>query len=241
MRRFFTVLLAAALTLPLAACERTENSSENASQASSKTSNATSSALQSAPVGEENRNTPSPSVRAGLKELTSTVEITVYYTLDRTDKEYKEIFRHGLKEACFEFIDKNYIFFNSGDTIKIDLENGENTGFSLTDGYTAFGSLGGKLVCRSADDSDNAVYYVDIANGEITRSELRSPEDSRYGIGASIAAVGSDSALIRTEQRAIPNNHGGTAGYYYEYAILPLGNLFNGIPNYEPIKTINGR
>lgn len=164
---------------------------------------------------------------------------TVYYTLDHTDKKFKEVLRHGLKESCFKFTYENYMYFNSGTIMKINLENGENTGLTFTNGYTAFETFGGKLVCQSADSGDNTVYYIDIANGEITRSELKSPEDSRYGIGASIAAVGADSALIRTEQRVIPNNHGGSAGFYYGYALLPLNDLFNGIPNYEPIKIID--
>ncbi len=172
---------------------------------------------------------------------------SVYFTLDLNNKNIKEIYRHkyGINNEYMGFAEGKYAYFtDTGErtSVRVNIDNGEQSEFSPAEGYVAVKTINGKYACISIDKDDPTVYYVDKNSGEITSNGLRSlylDEDwmTLYGdiyeykpIGKDVAAFGKDCVLICSKHNP---------GYLnFDYVLMSLDDYFNGRAEYRPIKTV---
>ncbi len=173
---------------------------------------------------------------------------TVLFTLDKTTKETKEIFRCGGKTAyglSFWFSGETmYVYdYNDDSLAEVNIRTGEKADRDmppLPDGYKIIDMPEGKFLCVHAERESKTIYFFDPLTNETTKSDLRSPAWPDTAIDSSVVAFGSDYVLILGEEKTIENKHFGTGGYYYGYYVMTIDDFFNGVDKLEPVK-INER
>ena len=164
----------------------------------------------------------------------------VYYTLDRDNKEFKEFYRTDTYiYSCQAYHGDLYLLpYELGVGIKVDIETGNAEDFTAAEGYRIHdGMFADKFICVSLSDPPEsmAFYFVDPSTGEATKCDLQTAEDF-MPIQPVTMYDGKAFVLYRYDREL--NEHGNYRGWYPEYAFMELDDLFNGIPNYEPIKMI---
>lgn len=172
----------------------------------------------------------------------------VYFTLDKTTKETKEIFRCSGKAAyglSFWFSGETmYVYdYNDDSLAEVNIRTGEKADRDmppLPDGYKIIDMPEGKFLCVHAERESKTIYFFDPLTNETTKSDLRSPAWHDTAIDSSVVAFGSDYVLILGEEKTIENKHFGTGGYYYGYYVMTIDDFFNGVDKLEPVK-INER
>ncbi|MCM1167401.1 MAG: hypothetical protein NC401_15450 [Ruminococcus sp.] len=183
-----------------------------------------------------------------LDEIEENIQ-SIYYALDPVNKECREIFRCNWRSDYVRngFYGDDMYLFELGSSVTVVNVNGGGVsdyeqlipvpGYRLT-GF--IGIRGGTYLCASLDPDDNAVYFVDPDTGAVTCTRLRSTLYPDYDVPLTddIAGISGEYVLVRSGEIAIPNNHGGIAGYYYQYKVATVDDFLNGADNFTDVKLI---
>lgn len=128
--------------------------------------------------------------------------------------------------------------YETGAGIKVDIENGNAEDFTAAEGYAIYnGMFADKFICRKLTDPPEsmAFYFVDPNTGMASKCDLQTAEDF-MPIQPITTYDGKAFVLYRYDM--IPNENGNYRGWYPEYAFMTPDDLFNGRPNYDPIKML---
>lgn len=165
----------------------------------------------------------------------------VYYTLDRVvDKVTKPLYQTetNINIAPFIYNGELCIPFKGMEArdvnTRINVVTGETEEFYAAEGYIITGGVfADKYSCKHfEDDSISTVSYIDAKTGELSECRLGIEP---LGMPVEPITVYDGRALVYYNDYRSEKN----GGSYPEYAFLTLDDLFNGRPNYEPIKMIH--
>lgn len=164
----------------------------------------------------------------------------VYYTLNRDNKEFKEFYRTDTYIYLYQVYrgDLYLLPDEPGVGIKVDIETGNVEDFTAAEGYTIYdGMFADKFICRKLTDPPEsmAFYFVDPNTGMASKCDLQTAENF---MPIQPVSMYEGNAFVLYRYDMIPNEKGNYSGWYPEYAFMTPDDLFNGRPNYDPIKML---
>ncbi len=170
---------------------------------------------------------------------------TVYFTLDPSTKELKEIFRNPSTrsdEIISVLIDGEKIYSTREDysVSVIDMLTGETSEVNVPSGYRFDGFFLDKMCfTRVTEDwSDHNTYLTDLNGENMTASEYVSTVP--FGNDYELLGLSSDKAVMIYEIEKIPSvqNPGAYSIGKRKVGLISIDDLINGRANFEPIDTL---